>query len=444
MNWRKPVIYSLLYLSGSKIPKNLREIKKIENKPKVELEKYQNGKLRSLLLYAWENVPYYNQILEEANVVNNGKVSLNNFNKIPILTKEIIRREGKNIYSKKHKIRNAKENTSGGSTGEPIRLLQDNYYLDFEIANKINYKLTASQDIGEKELRFWGSERDLLEGKESLKIRLRNWLYNRIEFNTFKMSDKEMNGYVKKWNKYRPSWVESYVQSIYEFAKFIERNKLSIYPPTNGILTSAGTLYPEMKKTIERVFNCKVYNRYGSREVGDMAFGQDTLKISSWNNKIEILDEKGISEKKEGRIIVTNLNNYSMPLIRYDIGDIGTINKEGTELLKINGRINNMIKTTKGIVDSAAITSALYFDTNGKLFTSFSKYQLIQKKKDEFEFKVIVVDKLKWKDEKKSIEKVMKAILGKKIKFNFNEVTKIDSLKNGKYEYIKSEVKNDE
>ena len=431
MNIRKPSIFALLYLSGSKIPRNLKEIKKVSKLSNEEAKKYQDKKLKKLVLYSWENVPYYKKILEKSRVVVNGKVNLNNYSRIPILTKEIIKKEGKNLYSKE-KRKGVFENTSGGSTGEPVRFLQDKEYDEWNKANKIFYKIVAGQDIGEIELRFWGSERDLLEGKETPKIRFRNWAYNRKEFNTFKMSEKEMLDYVKKWNEYNPSWVESYVQSIYEFAKFIEKNKLKIKSPENGILTSAGTLYLEMKETLERVFRCKVYNRYGSREVGDLACGSDKLKISFWNQKVEIINKK---------VYVTNLNNYSMPLIRYEIGDMAEFGKNEFELGKVLGRVNNMVKTSKGIVDSAAITSALYFDLKGKLFTSFSKYQLIQKKKDEFELKIVVSDKGKWTKDQRDIENVMKSILGKEISFKFKEVKEIESLKSGKYEYIRSDIK---
>ena len=435
-NWRKPVIYLLLCLSGNKIPQNLSLIKKLDKLSLKEKKKYQDRKLKKLLIHAYKNVPYYSRVLKEVGVIINNNVVLENLKNIPVLTKDIIRKEGENLYSKDYKARKFYENTSGGSTGEPVRFIQDKNYEDLNNATKIYYKLTVGQDIGDKELRFWGSERDLLEGKEKLSIRLRNWLYNRREFNTFKMTEKEMFVYVEKWNKYNPFWIEAYIQSMYEFAKFIEKKRLKIKSPENGILTSAGTLFPEMKETIERVFKCKVYNRYGSREVGGIAFGENNLNISYWSQKIEVVEKDEIS----GKIIVTGLNNFSMPLIRYDIGDIGTLDDNEMMLKEIKGRVNSMIETSKGKVDSAAITSALYFDLKNNLFTSFSKYQLIQKKKDVFELKIVVIDKSKWEKDKDTITTVMKSILGKDIIFNFNEVESIESLKNGKYEYIKSEI----
>jgi len=358
-------------------------------------------------------------------------VNLDNFKDIPILTKEIIRREGNNLYSSDYKSRKFYENTSGGSTGEPVRFLQDKNYSDWNIANKIFLKYKAGQESGERELRFWGSERDLLEGKDKLSIRLRNWIYNRKEFNTFKMSEKEMKEYINKWNDYKPEWVESYVQSIYEFAKFIEANNFKIYSPKNGILTSAGTLYPEMRETIERVFNCSVYNRYGSREVGDMACGIDGLNLSFWNHKIETI--------KDEKIIVTTLNNYSMPLIGYEIGDIGIKGNIWIYLKKIFGREMSVFKTKNGKI----IPAEFFIHFIGVVYNNdaISKFQVIQKKYDKILIKAIIKNVDNFNLNKEKIENVIKKEMENDCEINWKFVDEIESLKNGKYEYIKSEIK---
>lgn len=429
MNWRKPLIYLSLYLMWSKIPKNLKEILKLNKVSERELKKYQEEKLKKIILHCWKSVPYYKSILEERKIVIDGKINLKKFDRLPYLTKDIIRNNFEGLHTKKlgwgwH------YNTSGGSTGEPVKFIQDKYYLDWEIANKIWYKLIANQDIGEKELRFWGSERDLLEGKETLKIRFRNWLYNRREFNTFKMSEKEMFEYVKEWNKYNPSWVESYVQSIYEFAKFIEENKLEIHSPKNGILTSAGTLFPEMKETLERVSKCPVYNRYGSREVGDMACGRDKLKLSLWNHYLEVIDNK---------IYVTTLNNFSMPLIRYEIGDLGKISKDKMYLEKVEGRVTSVVKTRNGKI----IPAEFFIHFIGVVYNTggIRKFQVIQDKIDSLIIRVVIQDKKEFESCRPKIESAIKKEIAEKCKIQWKIVKKIEPLKSGKYEYVRSEVK---
>ena len=143
MNWRKPVIFGLLHLTGSGIPKYRKEIEELQYKPQDEIRRYQENKLKQLLLHAYENVPYYNKILKDSEVVIDGNVILANFSRIPLLTKEIIRKEGTNLYSKDYKSRKPYENTSGGSTGEPVKFIQDKQYWHMNIAQKDILALTS-------------------------------------------------------------------------------------------------------------------------------------------------------------------------------------------------------------------------------------------------------------------------------------------------------------
>ncbi|MGI6775825.1 MAG: phenylacetate--CoA ligase family protein [Patescibacteria group bacterium] len=448
INYRKPIIYSALYLSGSKIPQYFKEIKRIERFSDKEIKFYQEEKLKLVLLYAWKNVPYYHNVLSSTEVVNNDKVNLSNFSKIPVLTKKIIRKEGKNLYSVKRR-NGSYENTSGGSTGEPVRFLQDKEYDDWNIATKISYKKYGGQDIGERELRLWGSERDLLEGKEKLSIRLRNWLYNRKELNSFKMSENNMRNFVQEWNKFKPTWVEAYVQSIYEFARFIKKNNLPIYSP-KGVLTSAGTLYPEMKDLIGDVFNCSVFNRYGSREVGAVACScteNKGLHLSVFNNYLEILDKKHkpCLPDEIGKVFITTLNNFSMPLIRYDIGDIGSFSKEKCScgvnlplLEKIEGREITVFKTKNGKI----IPGEFFIHFIGVVFNkdAISKFQVIQKDYDLIEIKVVLANRSKFEKDKPEIEQSIRKTMGSECRIKWLVVNSIPSLKNGKYLYTISLV----
>ncbi|MFA5599165.1 MAG: hypothetical protein WDA06_01075 [Phenylobacterium sp.] len=444
MNWRKPIIFILLYLSGSKIPRYLKEIDRIDSFSLKEQKEYQCKKLEKLLLYAWENVPFYRRVLEEVGVITVQKfypgklenvgvsdgvsVRLENFCKVPFLTKEIIRREGANLYSRDHKKRGSYKNTSGGSTGEPVEFLQDKNYDDWSIANKIYIKRKGGQDIGEKELRLWGSERDIFEGREKLSIRLRNWLYNRKELNAFRMSEQDMERFVGIWNNFRPTWVEAYAQSIYELAKFIQQKKLNIYSP-RGIVTSAGMLYPEMKEKIEKVFKCFVHNRYGSREVGDMACSDERekgLRLSIWNHYLEIID---------GKIFITALSNFSMPLIRYDIGDMAESGEEWSYLKNIKGRVVNIFKNKKGeLIDGEYFTHLFYMKNWVRNF------QVVQKKLDLIHINIVLAEE-KNNAGIQQIDNDIKVVMGNDCKIQWNFVDEIPPTKSGKYLYTISEVK---
>lgn len=449
INWRKPIIIFGGWVQGSKRIKYLKEILSYENLSEEALKRMQKEKLEKLILHSYEHIPYYREIFEKIELVKDGMVNMNNFTKVPFLTKDILREKFEELqderYTKK-KGSNTKskllknletiwvgryENTSGGSTGEPAVFIQDRKYFDWSVANKMYYKKSAGQEIGEKELRFWGSERDLLEGKETFIMRFRNWIYNRKEFNTFKLSQEEMKEYVEKWNMYKPHWVESYVQAMYEFGKFIKEHNYEIYSPDNGILTSAGVLDDEKRKLLEEVFKCSVYNRYGSREVGDMACGTGELKINVWSHLIEIIDSK---------VYVTLLTNFTMPIIRYDIGDLAEEGSKWGYIKNIKGRVNTMIRTKKRSVDTAAVTSMFYYREDGSLFKSFSKYQVIQEKIDHINIKIVVKDKELWEEESKEIENLFHKVFGDDVKVTFEIVNDIEPSKSGKYMYILSKL----
>lgn len=449
MNKYKFIIYSLLYLTGSKIPSHLKEIRELESLNKIKILKYEEEKLRKILSHAWKKVPYYKAVLEKSGVIFNGKVNLRNFSKIPILTKEIIRKEGKNLYSIDYKKRGSYKNTSGGSTGEPVLFIQDTKYDEWNNATKLYFKEFAAQKVGDKEMRLWGSERDILEGKEKLSIRIRNLLYNRKELNAFRMSEKDMIKFVKKWNEFQPRWIEAYVQSIYEFARFIDKNNIKMYPP-KGILVSAGTLYPDMKKLIMKVFRCYVFNRYGSREVGGIACScgkSDQLHIALWHNHVEILNDNfnAVKPGEMGSVFITTLNNYSMPLIRYQIGDLGMSTKSqhcrcernGRFIEKIVGRENSILRTKKNTLDSTALTTSFYY------FDSIKKYKLIQTKKNFFTIYIVLKNTALWKKDKPSLIEKLHKILGFNVKISIKIVSEISSSSQNIRSYISSKINSD-
>ncbi|HQB62104.1 MAG TPA: hypothetical protein PK899_10650 [Spirochaetota bacterium] len=91
INWRKPIIYAMLNLSGSDIHRNIKEIIKISKYSENDIKKYQREKIVDILQYAYKNVPYYKKVFDDSDIIKNGKVELDNFKKLPFLTKDIMR-----------------------------------------------------------------------------------------------------------------------------------------------------------------------------------------------------------------------------------------------------------------------------------------------------------------------------------------------------------------
>jgi len=443
-------LYSQIYRKDNRL-KHYTNYKRYQWRSLEKNKDDQAQALYKLILYASKNIPYYRKVIKEHKIYFSKETIFDDIRKFPILTKDIIREEFKNLYKIIPGVR-WYYNTSGGSTGEPIKLVQDfDYEARAEAMTRLQYEW-AGFKLGETMIKLWGSERDILKEKEGFKHKFANWIKSTYLLNAFMMTEENMESYVFAINKRKPRLILAYVQSIYELARYIEKNNLKIFSP-KAVMTSAGTLYPSFKDMIRKVFRCPVFNRYGSREVGNLACEckkQEGLHIDPFNHYIEILDKKlrPCKEGEIGEIYVTLLTNYSMPLIRYKIGDLAIPSKKmcscgrGLPLIKnVVGRSNSMIKTNKGVFDSVAISALLYFFKEGVPFQSFSKYQLTQKSKNKIILKVIIADFNLWKSEKERIKEKFRKVLGSEVEIIFKEVNEIPPLKSGKYSYILNEMK---
>ena len=256
------------YIKQWRILEYYNELKEHQWKTIEENREIQRIKLFKLIKYASQNIPYYQRVIQEYNIQFTEDTIFDDIKKFPILTKDIIRNHFDGLY--KFRDNTYYRNTSGGSTGEPVIFYQDRNYLEWDVTTKILFNEWAGRKIGEPMVKLWGSMQDVVRGSEGFKGYLKQKFYGVTILNSFRMTEKAMYKYVQKINNIKPCLILAYASSIGEFIRFIQEHNLSIYSP-KAIMTSASVLYPEIKARTEKVFRTTVFDRYGSREVGDMA-----------------------------------------------------------------------------------------------------------------------------------------------------------------------------
>lgn len=428
---------------------NQKYFKYVKSKEYNSLEsniEIQRDKLYSIIDYAVNNIPYYIDYAKETGFKYSRDTIFKDIKNLPVITKDILRNDFERLY----KLRGIyyEYNTSGGSTGEPVKMIQDADYT----VNKITLytDFLAGSNIGDKIIKLWGSERDILASGGSLKERLSTKLFSRrIDLNSFRMSEKDMNRFVMKINSYKPKVILAYVQSIYELARYIEKNNIKVYSP-HSIITSAGTLFPDFRETIERVFGCKVFNRYGSREVGIMAMEcekHEGLHLSIFNHYLEILDQDGndTPEGEIGDVVVTLLTNYTMPLIRFKIGDMAVPTKHrcscgrGFPLIShVTGRTVNVFKNyKKELIDGEYFTHLFYF------VDFIKKFQVVQEDYEKLHIKLELDDEKDFEKNKaifEDIDRKIRVVMGDKCEINYSIHKEIPPLPSGKYVYTISNI----
>ncbi len=420
-----------------------RFIKDMQWKSMDENIRYQEDELFRLLSYTVKNIRFYRQFAEKNNITIRRENIRDILKKFPVMDKDLMRKEFDNLYkfipSVKHYV-----NSSGGSTGMPMTLYQDNDYKIRMMQIKKLQKEWAHLEFGESVIKLWGSERDIVQGKRDLKHRLANWIRGVETLNSFTMDESNMHKYVNKINSSRPKMILAYAQSIYELAKFIEENSLQVHSP-ESIMTSAGILYPEFRETIERVFRCRVFNRYGSREVGDIAAECDRhegLHVSMYTHFIEILDKElnPVKEGETGDIYVTLLTNYTMPLIRYRIGDMAVYTSRkcscgrGLQLIEnVIGRDMDVFRTREGKI----IPGEFFIHFIGVVYNSgdIRRFQVIQKDYDHIIIKVVAVDESKVRKKVSGVEDAIRKAIGDSTQIEWVFVDDIKPTRSGKYRY---------
>ena len=407
----------------------------------------QKERLFEIVSYAIDNIPYYANLAKEKKITISKSSIFEDIKKFPILTKDLIRKNWDSLVGDKSKF-TYRTNTSGGTTGEPLKLYQDsNYYVKGEAVTLV-FDEIAGYEVGDKLIRLWGSQQDVLIMTKSRSKKLKNkYVKNTLFLNTYRMTKEDVIDYINKINKFKPKVIIAYIHSLLEMIKQAEFLNISLNP-VKAIISSTGVLTEKAKIKIQEAFKCRVFNRYGSREIGMIATScelEDALHINMFHQYLEILDEKEneVEENKRGEIIITSLINYIMPLIRYKIGDIGAFNYSQCScgrglyrLENIYGRTLEIFKTKNGtLIDGYYFANLFFYMDNLKQF------QVVQEKLDEINVYVTTLDDnpLDPSIEKDLTEK-MQFVMGSDCKITFYYPERIEPSPSGKLRYTISNL----
>ena len=407
----------------------------------------QKERLYNIVNFAIKNVQYYKRISEQKSITISKNTIFEDIKKFPILTKEIIRNNW-NALHPDLKNKRLFMITSGGTTGEPIKIMHDEDFIVKSSAAIKSFFEIGDYFSGDRLLRVWGDERLILNESIGRFNHFKNiFIKNTFFQNTFRMSDSIITKYIKELNLIKPKIIYAYVQSIEAIAKFIKEYNLHIVPITS-IVTTSGILTDDIRNLLEDVFNCRIYNFYGSREIsitGISCKKSNKIHINMYQKYIEIVDNdfQNVREHEKGEIIITNLINYSMPMIRYRIGDMGSLDYSkcpcGRGLIRFDnvyGRYIDLFKNQKGeLIYGDFFTHLFYFRENVKQF------QVVQEKINKINISIVTRNKNRLDESvEKDLTDKVQVVMGKDCEVNFNYVSSIDPCSSGKLRYTISKI----
>jgi len=430
--------------AGTKISRNFKFLEKSQWWSKEELQKYQNKKLRALIKHAYENVPYYHHEWRKLNLKLQDIKTIKDLRKIPIITKEDIRKNFNDFKSKDFAVRKPKPSATGGSTGEPLKFYYDWAAWSMDWACLYRGWGFAGYHVGDKIVTVGGSSL-VPSQKSSFQKQVKNKIVERhVGLSAFDMSKENMRKYAEIITGYKPHFLRGYATSLYIFAKFCEENSIN-FPTIHAAFSTAETLFEPYRKEIENAFGVEVFNEYGIRDGGGNAMECDMhlgLHVSLERCVMEFIkNNENVPLGEMGKIILTDLHNYSFPFIRYDVGDVGIPTDEkcpcgrGLSMIKrIEGRTTEIIQFSDGTMWAGPVLTLVFKDFD------ILQYQIIQENWNRIILKVVKGKTFSEKDAKRLVQ-IFNYHVGENGSVEIEYMDKIPLTKSGKRRFIISKVK---
>lgn len=432
---------------GRAFYKRLEELNRTQWLSRDEILAIQQKKLHALLTYAYQYVPYYRRVFDEVEFKPDDILTdLNAFHIIPTISKSIINQNFADLTTTDPtRQKDMSPNHTSGSTGQRLNFLQDNCYRDYVTADVHRHIGWTGWRFGESHAYLWGSSDESISQK-ALRTRLMDWVLNRFVTNAYALSEASLAAFVEEIQQKRPKVIFGYVSALTQFAEYVQCNNLRDIKFL-GIISSAEVLRAEQRQLIETTFGCRVLDRYGTREVGGIGCEcpeqPGLLHISAENAWVEVLDEAGQPAPvgEEGKVVITNFNNYAMPFIRYHTEDLGRLSDtvcccgRGLPMMRVvSGRANDMLKTTDGRTIHASALSQMFYSVEG-----IKQFQIIQKDYEYIVVSLVEEDKL-GAEALSFIENRVKELIGSNTRVEINLLESIPLKLSGKHRYIISEL----
>ena len=405
---------------------------------------YQNKELQKLLEHAFITVPYYNRIFKQSGFTNDSiaKITVEDIAKLPILTKEELRKYGTTEMVSTKREKHGEFFSSSGSTGTPTKILfsypmHQRWYAIFEARVRNWAGVDSMTPRG-----MIGGRRIISSSKNEAPFYRYNYFEKQVYFSAYHISKGNAYNYLHGINKYNVQYMTGYAMSNFFLARIFKELDIEA-PHLKAVITSSEKLTHEMRKIFREVYYCKTFDGWSGVEACGLITECENgcLHISPDAGIIEVLNNnmKPVSFGESGQVYCTGLLNYDQPLIRYAIGDEIILSNKKCQcgrnmpvVQEIIGRVEDVIRGRDGreMVRFHGIFNGL---------VSVKKAQVIQENIDILKIKIVPDVKLNNVDEK-LIRHRIESQLGD-INVEIEEVDEIPLNNNGKYQAVISKLK---
>lgn len=396
------------------------------------LSDFQDEKLRRLIRHCYRHVPYYRHWMQRVKLRPEDIQGQRDLHKLPILTKNDVR---KNLYfditADNMDRAEVERITTSGSTGEPLVCFADRRQLEFRWAAALRAREWAGYRLGDPSVKLWDQA---LGGSDAQRRRerLQAWLTNRSLIPAFEMAEHKLEQLVRSLNAKGPALVEGDAEALDYLARYIKSSLGTLGFRPLALMANAQTLTSHSRETIECAFGCQLFDSYTSRELGSIAHecsAHAGHHVVSEGYIVEVLvDGRPAKDGEVGELVITDLNNYAMPLVRYQIGDRAmalegapcACGRSSPRIAAIQGRTQSIIQGTDGRFVPGAFFDQLLKDYE----YAIRHFRVVQQEPGALQLELVKAGRFS-NEVMDAVQQVMRRHLGEKLRIELQFVERI-------------------
>jgi phenylacetate-CoA ligase len=361
-----------------------------------EIELRQVASLRALLAHAGKNVPYWRETFRRLGFDPHDVQRREDLAALPVLTRDTIRERYADLVDPALAPTNLKKATSG-TTGAPLRFEYSPESEYWRQAVKLRGYGWAGYRPGLPTLHFWAGLQELPPGARGLKVRADRALRREIYIDSIPQDEESRRRGLLVLRRQRPAVIVCYTQSCAQFARWVLDRGLRDWDDIS-VICGAEAVLPADRAVLARAFGPHVFETYGARETMLMATeceAHDGMHLMEENLLVEIA-HAGIPVPvgESGEVLVTDLHNYGMPLIRFANGDLARMapdrpcicRRQLRRLARVDGRANETMTDGDGNPVPGMALPQLFVDPEAEVARQF---QCVQRRGGDVVLRVV-------------------------------------------------------
>lgn len=415
-----------------------KELERTQFLPQDVLKEMQWRKLQKLLQHAAKHNAFYRERFAAAGIDADAIASVDEFRRIPVLTKRDVRLNTDGMISDGMDKSMLMHMKTGGSTGKSLDLFLTEECSELRNACARRHDRWSGWEPGEPVAAVWGNPHLPATWKERIKD---SCLSPFIYLDTMGISQESVRKFAADWERVQPSLLFGHAHSIFMLCQYLRDLQIHSIVP-RGIISTSMMLLPHERRFIESFLKVKVTDRYGCEEVSLIASECEThagMHLNIEHVFVEFLTEQGTAAEagEPGNIVVTDLLNYAMPLIRYQVEDVGVPSAKRCEcgrgmplMEKVVGRVADFIKKRDGSI----VAGISLIENTLTRFNGISQMQIIQHALSEIEI-LLVTGEGYQHESQTGLTNYFEELLGKPLTVNVREVDTIKPSPSGKYRF---------